>query len=142
MEELKLQAIGKKFRIPLEKCTLPTQEEIETLVGQRVIASLETTLREKGFLQKERIDAFVKLAVSMIRRGTPSMVIISSMISRVVSSISVTMARCSCKISFRRENLPTFGFPMMAVFNPSLSNRPVSKVSRRRSRSRRNAVQE
>lgn len=65
MEELKLQAIGKKFRIPLEKCTLPTQEEIETLVGQRVIASLETTLREKGFLQKERIDAFVKLAGSL-----------------------------------------------------------------------------
>ncbi len=65
MEELKLQAIGKKFRIPLEKCALPTQEEIETLVGQRVIASLETTLREKGFLQKERIDAFVELAASL-----------------------------------------------------------------------------
>ncbi len=65
MEELKLQAIGKKFRIPLEKCTLPTQEEIETLVGQRVIASLETALREKGFLQKERIDAFVELAGSL-----------------------------------------------------------------------------
>ena len=69
-------------------------------------------------------------AVSMMRRGTPSMVIISSMISRVVPSISVTMARCSCKISFRREDLPTFGFPMMAVFSPSFSNRPVSKVSR------------
>ncbi len=65
MEELKLQAISKKFSLPLEKATLPSKDEIEDLIAQRLIASLETALRQKGFLQKERIQSFARLAENL-----------------------------------------------------------------------------
>ncbi len=65
MEELKLQAIGKKFSLPFEKSELPSKDEIEDLIAQRVIASLETASRQKGFLQKERIQSFARLAENL-----------------------------------------------------------------------------
>ena len=67
-------------------------------------------------------------AVSTIFRGMPLIFTNSSMTSRVVPGISVTMALSSPSIRFIRDDLPTFGLPNMAVFRPSLKILPVSAV--------------
>ena len=78
-------------------------------------------------------------AVSTNLRGTPLMLTYSSMTSRVVPSISVTMAFSSRRRLLRRLDLPTFGRPMIAVEIPSrkiLPRRAVfSKLVRRASNS-------
>ncbi len=45
----------------------------------------------------------------------------SSITSLVVPGISVTIALFSPKIELSSEDLPTFGFPTITVFKPSLS---------------------
>ena len=56
------------------------------------------------------------------------MVRASSMVSRVVPGISVTIARVSLRSAFISEDLPTLGLPIIAMLSPSLSIRPVSAV--------------
>jgi len=43
----------------------------------------------------------------------------SSIVSLVVPSISLTIALFSPSIKFKRDDLPTFGFPIIAVLIPS-----------------------
>ena len=50
-------------------------------------------------------------AVSIILTGIPSICINSSIVSLVVPSISVTIARSVFNIAFKSEDLPAFGFP-------------------------------
>ena len=57
--------------------------------------------------------------MSIIFNGIPSITTVSSIISLVVPSIAVTIALSSCKIAFNKEDFPTFGFPIIAVFIPS-----------------------
>ena len=58
-------------------------------------------------------------AVSMSLSGTPLILTYSSITSRVVPSISVTMALSSRKRLLSRLDLPTLGRPMIAVEIPS-----------------------
>ena len=58
-------------------------------------------------------------AVSTNFKGTPRILIYSSTVSRVVPSISVTMAFSSLNKAFSKEDFPTFGRPTMAVEIPS-----------------------
>ncbi len=53
----------------------------------------------------------------------------SSMTSRVVPGISVTIALDSRNKAFINEDLPTFGFPIITVFKPSLIIRPDSELN-------------
>ena len=57
---------------------------------------------------------------------------VSSMTSRVVPCMSLTMARSSCSNWLSRVDLPTFGAPMMATGMPFLTALPVAKESTRR----------
>ena len=65
--------------------------------------------------------------MSIIFNGIPSITTVSSIISLVVPSIAVTIALSSCKIAFNKEDFPTFGFPIIAVFIPSFKIFPFSK---------------
>ncbi len=64
-------------------------------------------------------------AVSIIFKGIPSILTNSSITSRVVPGISVTIALFSFKIAFNKDDLPTFGLPNIRVFNPSLNILPL-----------------
>ena len=67
-------------------------------------------------------------AVSIMRRGTPPTLAYSSMESRVVPGISVTIARSSCNKALSKLDLPTLGLPTIAVMSPSRRIRPVPAV--------------
>ena len=68
-------------------------------------------------------------AVSRRRSDAPFIFIYSSIVSRVVPGISVTIARSERESALRSEDLPTFGFPTITVCIPSRSILPVSKLS-------------
>jgi ATP-dependent RNA helicase DeaD len=65
MEQFALRAIAKNYNIHLIEKTLPTDEDIKGIVSQRVIASLEATLRSRDSLEKERMRRFIPLGRSL-----------------------------------------------------------------------------
>jgi ATP-dependent RNA helicase DeaD len=65
MEQFALRAIARNYTINLIEKTLPTDEDIEGIVSQRVIASLEATLRSRDSLEKERMRRFIALGRSL-----------------------------------------------------------------------------
>jgi ATP-dependent RNA helicase DeaD len=62
MEELELRAIAKKYKIDLEKREMPTDEEFEAIVAERLTALLEQQLRIRDKLEVERMRRFLPLA--------------------------------------------------------------------------------
>ena len=62
------------------------------------------------------IPCFTDTGGITILTGMPSILIYSSTVSRVVPGMSVTMARSSSKNQFKREDLPTLGFPTITVW--------------------------
>jgi len=75
-------------------------------------------------------SSFVSLipAVSISFNGIPLIFTNSSIVSLVVPSYSVTIALSSFKIAFNKDDLPAFGFPIIAVFMPSFITFPLSKL--------------
>ena len=65
MEQFKLREISRIFNISLQEKTLPTDEDVETIVSQRVIASLEAELRSRDSLENERMQRFIPLGRSL-----------------------------------------------------------------------------
>jgi ATP-dependent RNA helicase DeaD len=65
MEQFNLKAIARTFNINLIEKAVPTDEDIEGIVSQRVIASLEATLRSRDSLEKERMRRFIPLGRSL-----------------------------------------------------------------------------
>ena len=70
-------------------------------------------------------------AVSQRRKTALPTFTRSSIVSLVVPAISVTMARSYPSIAFKRDDLPTFGLPITALFTPSFSIFPRSYVPSR-----------
>lgn len=65
MEQFKLREISRMYDIDLQEKALPTEEDVETIVSQRIIASLESDLRSRDSLQNERMRRFIPLARSL-----------------------------------------------------------------------------
>ncbi|MBK8045882.1 MAG: DEAD/DEAH box helicase [Anaerolineales bacterium] len=61
-ERLAMDRIAKRFDIDLQQRPLPSEEDVETIVAQRLTALLEARLRERDRLQAERSRRFVPLA--------------------------------------------------------------------------------
>ena len=57
-ERIQMERIAKRYSIPLEERKLPTDEEVATLVSERVTALLEAKLRGRDNLQSERMRRF------------------------------------------------------------------------------------
>ncbi len=64
-ERYELMRIGKRFSVPLEERPLPSDEDVEKIVTERVTALLEARLRGRDKLQAERMQRFLPLARSL-----------------------------------------------------------------------------
>lgn len=65
MEEIKIQRIGKFYKIDLEKRSLPTDEDVARVAGQRAQVMLEAARRERDKLQVERMQRMRPLAAEL-----------------------------------------------------------------------------
>ncbi len=65
MEQFNLRAIARNFNINLHEKAMPTDEDVEAIVSQRVIASLEADLRSRDGLENERMRRFIPLGRSL-----------------------------------------------------------------------------
>jgi ATP-dependent RNA helicase DeaD len=65
VERPALTRIGARFSISLQERPAPTDEEVETIVAERIAALLETRLRERDRLKVERMQRFLPLARQM-----------------------------------------------------------------------------
>jgi ATP-dependent RNA helicase DeaD len=64
-ERASLMRIGKIYNIPFEERPLPTDEDVERIVSERIITLLEARLRARDRLQTERMQRFFPLAHSL-----------------------------------------------------------------------------
>ncbi|MCA9980412.1 MAG: DEAD/DEAH box helicase [Anaerolineales bacterium] len=62
MEQVKMHQIAKKYGISFVERPVPDDEEIAAVVGERVVTLLESKLRERDKLRRERLERFVALA--------------------------------------------------------------------------------
>jgi ATP-dependent RNA helicase DeaD len=60
-----LLRIGKRFGVPLEERPLPSDEDVQRVVSERIITLLEARLRSRDRLQTERMQRFTSLARSL-----------------------------------------------------------------------------
>jgi ATP-dependent RNA helicase DeaD len=65
LERTALQRIGKRYTIQLQERPLPSDEDVERIVSERIIALLEARLRSRDRLQTERMQRFLPLASSL-----------------------------------------------------------------------------
>jgi ATP-dependent RNA helicase DeaD len=65
MDQFNLRAIARSFNISFQEKALPTDEDVEAIVSQRVIASLEAHLRSRDGLENERMRRFIALGRSL-----------------------------------------------------------------------------
>jgi ATP-dependent RNA helicase DeaD len=66
MEQFALKSIARSFNITdLIERTVPTDEDVEGIVAQRVVAALEAELRSRDSLEKERMRRFIPLGRSL-----------------------------------------------------------------------------
>ena len=56
----------KFYKLPIIERTLPTDEEVEAVVAERLTALLEARLRDRDKLQAERSQRFARLARSLM----------------------------------------------------------------------------
>ena len=64
-EKPTLAAIARRFAVDIEERPLPSVEDVETIVSQRLTALLEASLRRRDRLQVERLERFKPLARSL-----------------------------------------------------------------------------
>ncbi len=62
VERSAILRIGKRYTIDLQERPLPSDEDVERVVSERIIALLEARLRGRDRLQTERMQRFVALA--------------------------------------------------------------------------------
>jgi ATP-dependent RNA helicase DeaD len=66
MEQFALKSIARSYNITdLQERTVPTDEDVEGIVAQRVVAALEAELRSRDSLEKERMRRFIPLGRSL-----------------------------------------------------------------------------
>jgi len=62
VEEMELKSLAKRFKIDFQKRPLPSDEDVQEIVSERLTALLEARLRAEDNLIKERLRRFVPLA--------------------------------------------------------------------------------
>lgn len=75
LERSQVERISKRYSIPIEERTLPTEEEVADLVAERLTALLEARLRERDKLQTERSRRFAPLARQLAENAEESALI-------------------------------------------------------------------
>ncbi|MDH5637154.1 MAG: DEAD/DEAH box helicase [Nitrospinota bacterium] len=62
MEKKDMERIARRYGIDMQERPLPTEDQVETLVAERVTALLESKLRSKDQMQIKRVNRFLPLA--------------------------------------------------------------------------------
>ena len=75
LESSRLQRIGKRYKIDFVQWPLPKDEDVETVVSERVTALLEARLRERDKQQTERSQRFEKLGQELAESEDESAII-------------------------------------------------------------------
>jgi ATP-dependent RNA helicase DeaD len=65
LEKPDILRIAKRYDIDLQERPLPSEEDVEAVVSQRLVALLEQRLRERDNLHAERSRRFIPLARSL-----------------------------------------------------------------------------
>jgi len=65
LDKMQLERIAKRYGIKLQEWPLPTDEDVTTVVSQRVTVLLEARLRDRDRLQTERMQRFLPLVHSL-----------------------------------------------------------------------------
>ncbi|MBN1561414.1 DEAD/DEAH box helicase [candidate division KSB1 bacterium] len=65
VERMQLERIAKRYAIDMQIREMPTNEDVQKIVAERVTSLLEAHLRERDRLQAERSQRFVPLARSL-----------------------------------------------------------------------------
>ncbi|MBN1464163.1 DEAD/DEAH box helicase [candidate division KSB1 bacterium] len=66
VERIQLERIAKRYAIDMQIREMPTNEDVQKIVSERVTSLLEARLRERDRLQTERSLRFVPLARSLV----------------------------------------------------------------------------
>jgi len=64
-EAVALRRIEKQYDIDIQERPVPTEEEVAALLGQRITAKLEASLRGRAQLEQKRIQRFIPLVKSL-----------------------------------------------------------------------------
>ncbi len=75
IEQIELDRIARRFHFTLLQRTLPTNEDVSTLVTERITAMLESRFRAKDNVEKERLRRFLPLAQNLAGNEDLNMVI-------------------------------------------------------------------
>jgi len=67
MEQMDLDRIAKRYTIDLQEWPLPSDEDVEAIVAERVTALLEARLRDRDRLKVERMQRFEPLIHDLIQ---------------------------------------------------------------------------
>ena len=67
VERMNLLEITRKFKIDIQEHPLPTDEDVEAIVSERITALLEARLRSRDKLQLERMQRFIPLGQDLSR---------------------------------------------------------------------------
>lgn len=65
VEKMNLMRIARRYAIPIQERPLPTEEDVEAIVTERLTALLEQRLRARDKLASERAQRFLPLARSL-----------------------------------------------------------------------------
>ena len=66
-EERNLLSIARKYELEIRKCAVPEPDEVEKRVDERLTSILESKMREKGNLEKERSQRFVPMVQELVK---------------------------------------------------------------------------
>ena len=69
-ERMQLDRIAKRYSIEMEARELPSEEDVATLVSERVTTLLEAKLRTRDKLKTERMQRFAPLVAEWMESGT------------------------------------------------------------------------
>jgi ATP-dependent RNA helicase DeaD len=119
MEQFTLKNIGKNFGIQFQERTLPSDEDIQHIVSQRVVALLEAKLRSRDALEMERLQRFIPLGRSLAE-GEEELAVIAMLLD-----------------DFYQQNLHAPLQPLPADAVPHVPDRGVGDKHNRKDHSRR-----
>jgi ATP-dependent RNA helicase DeaD len=66
LERLALKDVARRFKVPIERRDLPTDQDVEGVVAERVTALLENKLRNLDTLVRERMQRMMPLARTLM----------------------------------------------------------------------------
>jgi ATP-dependent RNA helicase DeaD len=75
MEKLDLQRTAQKFGIDMREVPMPTEEEVSSMVAERMVALLESRLRTRDRIQLERLRRFIPLVRELGRQEEDPLVL-------------------------------------------------------------------